>query len=164
VILKRKSSLNVVVGGFAGCFAALSGWTAVANTVSLVPLLVSSMDFLWTPGHLWGLAIKKVKEYRKAGIPMLPVKVGSRKTAQIIFAFNLATIAISLLPLFLSLTGIVYAAFALSLGVWFTVESRKLLALPSETNGFRIFVASMPYLAILMAGLIVDKIFFITQI
>ncbi len=76
VWLKRISPWNVVIGGFAGCFAALSGWTAAVNTLSLMPLLVAMLDFLWTPGHLWGLAIKKIKEYKHAGIPMLPVKIG----------------------------------------------------------------------------------------
>jgi protoheme IX farnesyltransferase len=85
VWLKRASPLNVVIGGFAGCFAALSGWTATANTPSLVPILVAMLDFLWTPGHLWGLAIKKVKEYKKAGVPMLPVKIGTAKAAQVVF-------------------------------------------------------------------------------
>ena len=65
VWLKRISPWNVVIGGFAGCFAGLSGWTAAVNTLSLMPLLVAMLDFLWTPGHLWGLAIKKVKEYRR---------------------------------------------------------------------------------------------------
>ena len=64
--LKRASPWNVVIGGFAGCFAALSGWTAAVNTISLVPLLVSTLDFLWTPGHLWGLAMKKMKEYKSS--------------------------------------------------------------------------------------------------
>ncbi len=158
VLLKRKSSWNVVIGGFAGCFAALSGWTASANALSLAPLLVSSVDFLWTPGHLWGLAIKKVREYRKAGIPMLPVAAGLKKSARIVFLFNLATITSSLLfPLF-GLAGIVYSAVAVSAGVWFTFESRRLLVSPSETGGFRVFLASMPYLAFLMAGLLADKI------
>jgi heme o synthase len=157
VWLKRTSSWNVVIGGIAGCFAALSGWTASANALSLLPLLISAVDFLWTPGHLWGLAIKKVKEYKKAGIPMLPVTFGLKKAAQIIFIFNISTIVFSLLlPLF-SLTSIIYSLFAVSLGIWFTFESRKLVVAPSEKQGFRVFMASMPYLACLMVGLLADK-------
>ena len=159
-MLKRKSSLNVVIGGLAGCFAALSGWTAAANTLSLLPLLVSAVDFLWTPGHLWGLAMKKVKEYKEAGIPMLPVTSGLKKAAQITFLFNIAAIVFSLTLPALGLAGVVYAAFAFSAGAWFTLESRKLLVHPSETQGFKIFLTSMPYLAFLMTGLILDKLFF----
>lgn len=59
VWLKRISPWNVIIGGFAGCFAALSGWAAAVNTLSLTPLLVAMVNFLWTPGYLWGLAIKK---------------------------------------------------------------------------------------------------------
>ncbi len=161
VLLKRKSSWNVIIGGLAGCFAALSGWTAVANTVSLMPLLVSAVDFLWTPGHLWGLAIKKAKEYEKARIPMLPVTVGVKKAAEITVLFNIATIIFSMILAILGLTGILYAAVAVSAGVWFTLESRKLLVFPSEAQGFKIFLASMPYLSVLMAGLLLDKLFFV---
>jgi protoheme IX farnesyltransferase len=158
VLLKRASSLNVVIGGLAGCFAALSGWTAVANSLSLVPLLISAVDFLWTPGHLWGLAMKKASEYKKAHIPMLPVTVGFKKTAQITFLFNLATIIFSLLLPVLGFTGFLYPIFAVASGTWFMLESRKLLFFPSERIGFRVFLASMPYLGFLMIGLMIDKI------
>jgi protoheme IX farnesyltransferase len=157
ILLKRTSSLNVVIGGVAGCFAALSGWTAAANSLSLAPLLVSAVDFLWTPGHLWGLAMKKVSEYKKAHIPMLPVTVGLKKTAQITFMFNVATIVVSLLFPVLGFTGSLYPVFAIAAGVWFMFESRKLLVVPSEATGFRVFLGSMPYLALLMLGLMVDK-------
>ncbi len=158
VLLKRRSSWNVVIGGFAGCFAALSGWTAAINTLSLLPLLVSSVDFLWTPGHLWGLAIRKAKEYSKAGVPMLPLTLGFSRAAQVIFAFNAATVALSIFPSVLAGAGVVYLAVAVLAGGWFILESRKLLLSPTETRGFKIFIASMPYLALLMVGLVVDKI------
>jgi protoheme IX farnesyltransferase len=159
IILKRTSSLNVVIGGLAGCFAALSGWTAVTNSLSLAPLLISAVDFLWTPGHLWGLAMKKASEYKKAHIPMLPVLIGLRKTAQITFMFNVATIILSLLLPVLGFTGFLYPVFAVAAGAWFIFESRKLLVFPSEATGFRVFLASMPYLGVLMLGLMIDKIF-----
>jgi protoheme IX farnesyltransferase len=158
VLLKQRSSLNVVIGGVAGCFAALSGWTAVANSLSLTPVLVSAVDLLWTPGHLWGLAMKKASEYKKARIPMLPVTAGLKKTAQVTFMFNLATISLSLLLPVLRFTGFIYLVFAVTAGVWFTFESRKLLTVPSEATGFRVFLASMPYLGLLMLGLMIDKV------
>lgn len=95
--LKRASPWNVVIGGFAGCFAGLSGWPAAVNTLSLMLLLIAMLDFLWTSGHLWGLAIKKVKEYKNAGVPMLPVKVGLVKASQIVFSLNVLTVAFSML-------------------------------------------------------------------
>jgi protoheme IX farnesyltransferase len=161
VWLKRISPWNVVIGGFAGCFAALSGWTAAVNTVSLVPLLLAALDFLWTPGHLWGLAIKKMKEYKLAGIPMLPVKFGKNKAAQIIFWLNAGTVAFSLLFPVFNLTGTIYLLIASVAGIAFLAQSLWLAAFPSEKGGFRVFLLSMPYLACLMLGLIVDKFVFI---
>jgi len=159
VWLKRISTWNVVIGGFAGCFAALSGWTAAVNTISLMPFLVAMLDFLWTPGHLWGLAIKKMKEYKKAGIPMLPVKIGISKASQIVFVLNVLTVAFSVLFSIFSLTGTVYLFVALTAGTVFLFQNRGLITSASEAIGFKVFAASMPYLACLMAGLLIDKFF-----
>ncbi len=157
VWLKRISKWNVVVGGLAGCFAALSGWTAVTNSLSLLPLLIAAMDFLWTPGHLWGLAIKKVKEYTKAGIPMLPVSVGLPTAAKATFLFNTGAVASTLVLPLLGLAGLWFLIVAAAAGVWFLLESRRLMIFPSEPLGFRIFLASMPYLATIMTALFIDK-------
>ena len=161
VWLKRISPLNVVIGGFAGCFAGLAGWTAAVNTLSLMPLLVAMLDFLWTPGHLWGLAIKKMNEYKTAGIPMLPVKVGIIKSSQVVFFLNVLTVAASFLFPLLHLTGIIYMAVAVAAGSAFLFQNRGLLFSSSEIQGFKVFIASMPYLTCLMLGLVIDKIVFI---
>ena len=161
VWLKRISPWNVVIGGFAGCFAALSGWTAAANGLSLMPLLVAMLDFFWTPGHLWGLAIKKVKEYQKAGVPMLPVTIGITGASKIVFWLNVTTVAVSFFLLLSNLVGILYLAFAATAGIGFLVQSGRLLASPSKAHGFKVFLFSMPYLTCLMLGLIIDKILLI---
>ena len=161
VWLKRINSWNVVIGGFAGCFAGLAGWTAAVNTISLMPLLVAMLDFLWTPGHLWGLAIKKIKEYKAAGIPMLPVKIGIVGSSQVVFWLNVLTVAFSFLFVLFRLTGIIYMAVALIAGATFLFQNRGLLFSSSEAQGFKTFIASMPYLTCLMIGLIIDKIVFI---
>ena len=158
--LKRISPWNVVIGGFAGCFAALSGWTAAVNTLSLMPLLVAMLDFLWTPGHLWGLAIKKMKEYKNAGIPMLPVTVGIRTASRVVFLLNVSTVAFSFLLPLSHLAGTVYLVVAFAAGAAFLFQNRGLLVRTSEVQGFKVFVASMPYLGCLMAGLLLDKFFF----
>jgi protoheme IX farnesyltransferase len=161
VWLKRTSPWNVVIGGFAGCFAALSGWTAAINALSLAPLLVATLDFLWTPGHLWGLAIKKIKEYRNAGVPMLPVTSGIGTASKVVFWLNIVTVAFSLTLPLLRLTGSVFMIVALAAGVAFLFQNRGLIISASEEQGFKVFSASMPYLACLMAGLILDKVFLI---
>ena len=158
VWLKRTSSWNVVIGGFAGCFAGLAGWTAAVNTISLMPLLIAMLGFLWTPGHLWGLAIKKMKEYKTAGIPMLPVKIGIVKSSRVVFWLNALTVASSFLFVLFRLTGIIYMAVALTAGATFLFQNRGLLFSSSEKQGFKVFIASMPYLTCLMMGLIIDKI------
>ena len=160
VWLKRISPWNVVIGGFAGCFAGLSGWTAAVNTLSLMPLLVAALDFLWTPGHLWGLAIRKVREYKNAGIPMLPVTAGISKASKVVFSLNIFTVAFSFLLPLLHLAGTIYLVVAFAGGAAFLFQNRGLLVGPYEVQGFKVFVASMPYLACLMAGLLVDKFFF----
>ncbi len=158
VWLKRISVWNVVIGGAAGCFAGLAGWTAAANTLSVIPLLVGLVDFLWTPGHLWGLAIKRVREYKAAGIPMLPVKSGLKRTAQTAFMFNLATVAASLLLPILGTAGLIFTFAAIFGGAVLLFETSKLLTFPSEGQGLRVFFVSMPYLACVMVGLLVDKL------
>jgi protoheme IX farnesyltransferase len=158
VWLKRISPWNVVIGGFAGCFAGFAGWAAAVGTLSLTALLVASLDFLWTPGHLWGLAIKKMKEYKLAGIPMLPVKVGIIKAGKVVFLLNAVTVAFSFLFPLLGLTGVVYSGFAILAGGAFLFQNRGLMFSASEMSGFKAFLASMPYLALLMLGLILDKI------
>ena len=158
ILLKRISSWNVIVGGLAGCFAALSGWIAAVGSLSLLPLLISLVDFLWTPGHLWGLAIKKVREYGSAGIPMLPVTAGLEKASKITVALNVLTIVSSLLLPILGVTGFFYSAVAFPVGTWFLFENRPLARSPSESRGQRVFFCSIPYLAFIMIGLISDKI------
>jgi heme o synthase len=158
VWLKRISPWNVVIGGFAGCFAGFAGWAAAVGTLSLTALLVASLDFLWTPGHLWGLAIKKMKEYKLAGIPMLPVKVGINKAGKVVFLLNVVTVAFSFLFPLLGLTGVVYSGLAILAGGAFLFQNRNLILSASEMSGFKAFLASMPYLALLMLGLILDKI------
>jgi protoheme IX farnesyltransferase len=159
-LLKRSSSWNVVIGGAAGCFAGLAGWTATAHPLTLTPLLVASVDFFWTPGHLWGLAIKRNEDYKQARIPMLPATHGLKKASQIVFLFNVLTIGVSFsLPL-LGLTGLLYVAIALFAGIWLFVESRKLLIAHSKERGFKVFLVSMPYLATILIGLLSDKILF----
>ena len=155
--LKRVSPWNVVIGGFAGCFAALAGWTAAANSVSLLPLLVATLDFLWTPGHLWGLAIKKLKDYKNAGVPMLPVKVGVARASQVVFCLNVTTVASSFLFTIFHLTGFIYLGIAVVAGGAFLFQNRGLLFSNQETYGFKVFLSSMPYLTCLMVALMIDK-------
>lgn len=156
--LKRRTRWNVVIGAVAGPFAALSGWTATGNALSLLPLLIALLDFLWTPGHLWALAIRRVKEYRRASIPMLPAASGLRNASKLVFLFNIAVFGFSLLPVALGVAGWIYLVIAVVAGVKLLFESQALLKAHSETQGSRLFLTSSPYLAVIIVAFIIDKI------
>jgi len=155
--LKRRSDWNVVVGGVSGSFAALSGWVATGNIVGLTPVLVAFLDFLWTPGHLWGLAMAKVNEYRRASVPMLPVTIGLRRAAHYLFLFNLFTLITSFLFPMFGLMGTVYSVIAGVCGLVLLWKSSKLISSPSQEEGFKLFKLSILYLTCIMVGLIVDR-------
>jgi protoheme IX farnesyltransferase len=156
--LKRRTPWNVVIGGISGSFAALSGWTAACNCVSMIPVLIGFFDFLWTPGHLWSLAIRMVEQYRIARIPMLPVVFGVKRTTQYIFGFNMATVGFSLIFPILGLSGLLYLIVACVAGIKLLSDSYRLLVSPYKEYGMKLFMTSVPYLACVIATLFVDKI------
>lgn len=110
LLLKRSSTQNIVIGGLAGAVPPLMGWAAVADEISLLPLLMVMIIFYWTPPHFWALALMRQKEYRAAGVPMLPVIAGERETHRQILLYSILLLLISVLPVFLQLLGPVYLA------------------------------------------------------
>ena len=156
--LKRRSQWNVVVGGISGSFAALSGWAATGNGLSLMPMIVALLDFFWTPGHLWGLAIGRVEDYARAEIPMLPVTNGVGSASRYVLMFNALTVVSSLLFFLLGLVGPVFLAITVSVGVLLLWRSWRLLESPSEDRGLKLFLFSVTYLSCLMGILVVDRL------
>ncbi len=159
--LKRSSRWNVVIGAAAGSFAALSGWSAAGLPLAATPLLVGLLDFLWTPGHLWSLAIKRVEEYREANVPMLPVASGVGTASRLVLAFNASTVVFTLLLPVLGLTGIVFAAASAWSCVKLMRATRDLLSSPSPELGGIVYLASMPFLGSVMLGLLLDRALFL---
>jgi heme o synthase len=155
VWLKRRSSLNIVVGGIAGSFAVLAGATAVDASISAQPLLLATVLFLWTPPHFWSLAIANQAEYAAAGVPMLPVVVGTERAARIVFWSTVALASTALLPgLFGS--GPVYMAGALAGGGYFTWKTWLLARAPSRKSAMSAFFASLVQLSLLLAAATLD--------
>ncbi len=113
--LKRRTHLNVVIGGAAGSFAALAGWAAVDPSFSPLAVWVAAMLFLWTPLHFWNLALVTAEDYRRAGVPMLPVVMGARRTRQYIAASAVVLVFFSLLPWALGYLGGIYVICAAAL-------------------------------------------------
>ena len=157
VWLKRRHWANIILGGAAGSFAVLAGAAAVDGTQWMLPLALALVLFLWTPSHFWALAILLTDDYRKAGVPMLPVVVGEQRTAWCILANSLILVAASLLPWVLGLLGPVYGGFAVAAGAGLVGFNIRLVATPTRFWAGWNFAASMPYLLILFIGVFVDK-------
>lgn len=157
VWLKRRTWLNIVVGGLAGSFAVLAGAAAVDPTLSALPLLLALVLFLWTPPHFWSLAIANQADYAAAGVPMLPVVVGIERAARIVFWSTAALVAASLLPAFFG-AGPVYLAGALAGGLVFLRKAHALARQPSRQTAMASFFASLIQLSLVLAAASIDAL------
>ncbi|MBI3368580.1 MAG: protoheme IX farnesyltransferase [Burkholderiales bacterium] len=155
VWLKRRSALNIVVGGLAGSFAVLAGAAAADPVPGPLPWLLALALFLWTPPHFWSLAIANSKDYAAAGVPMLPVVVGPERAARIVFASTLALVVASLLPLAYG-AGWVYALGAIAGGAHFLHKSWRLARQPSRATAMGSFFASLIQLSALLVAASID--------
>jgi heme o synthase len=155
VWLKRRSWLNIVVGGLAGSFAVLAGAAAVDPQPGALPLLLALVLFLWTPPHFWSLAIANRADYAAAGVPMLPVVVGPERAARVVLHSTVALVTVSLLPAFFG-AGPVYLAGALAGGGYFIVKAWRLARAPSRATAMGSFFASLVQLSLLLAAATVD--------
>ncbi len=127
LVLKRRTSQNIVWGGAAGCFPALIGWTAVTGRLAWPPVVLFLVVFFWTPPHFWSLAIRYREDYAAAGVPMLPAVRPTAEVARRIVRYTWATVAVSLLLWPVADTGPVYALCAAALGAAFLVHAHGLL-------------------------------------
>ena len=158
LFLKRRSSLNILLGGFSGGLPVLFGWSAVtAGPVGslphpVFPLLMAALVFV----HIWFLAVSYRSDYSNAGVPMLPVVVGSTTALRLITIFSLIMVPFSLALYFLGPFGAIYGAVALVTGLAILAGSLWVLYKPTETNAWRMFKATSPYLTLLFAVMIID--------
>ncbi len=153
--LKRRSWLNIVIGGLAGSFAVLAGAAAVNPEIGALPLLLALVLFLWTPPHFWALAIANQDDYAAAGIPMLPVVVGTERAAQIVLASTIALTLASLLPVFFG-AGPIYLAGAAIGGGHFTYKAWQLAREPSRKTAMGAFFASLVQLSLVLVAATAD--------
>ncbi len=157
--LKRRTTLNIVLGGSAGSCAPLAGWAAATGQLTaLAPWLMALLVFVWTPSHFWALAMRAVGDYSKAGIPMLPVVVGEKKTAQYIALNTFLLVPISLAFVLPSLGGfgIIYLVTAGLLGFGMILVDLRLVANPTKAQAWTAFKFSSPYLAIVFLAMVLD--------
>lgn len=155
VWLKRRTSMNIVIGGASGSFAVLAGAAVVDPGLGPVPIILAMVLFLWTPPHFWSLAIARHKDYEAAGVPMLPVRVGNATAAKAVLGNTLLLVGTSILPFFFGL-GWLYLAGALLGGGYFIYRSLRLVQDASPGNGMRAFFASLVQLIVLLVFAVLD--------
>ncbi len=156
VLLKPATPQNIVIGGASGAMPPVLGWAAVANDVAPEALLLFLIIFIWTPPHFWSLALYRVKEYAKAGLPMLPVTHGPEYTRLMIVLYTAALFAVTLLPFAIRMSGVLYLAAAVALGATFLGHALALYRRYSDALARRTFRFSILYLAALFSALLLD--------
>jgi protoheme IX farnesyltransferase len=159
--LKRRSSSNIVIGGAAGCFPVIIGWSAVTGTVGWPAVLLFLVVFLWTPPHFWALAMRFRDDYAAAGVPMLPVVASPVTVARRIVIYSWLMVAASLLLVPVAHSGWLYIAAAAGSGAWFLAEAHGLLwrvstGRPPRT--MRLFHLSITYLTLLFLAVAIDQL------
>ena len=157
VWLKRRSWLNIVVGGLAGSFAVLAGAAAVDPVIGPLPLLLAVVLFLWTPPHFWSLAIANKAEYAAAGVPMLPVVVGTQRAAHVVFWSTVALAITALLPIWFG-AGVIYLFGAAVGGGYFVYRAWLLAKAPSRKTAMGSFFASLIQLSLLLVASTLDSL------
>ena len=156
VWLKRRTWLNIVVGGLAGSFAVLAGAASVDPSLGPAPLILAVVLFLWTPPHFWSLAFAYRADYAEAQVPMLPVVVNDALAARIILVHAIALVALSLTLLAFGM-GWIYALGAALGGAYFVRACIRLARCPGTKSAVRAFRASLVQLSVLLTGVLLDS-------
>ena len=156
VILKPATPQNIVIGGASGAMPPLLGWAAIRGEVGPEALILCLIIFLWTPPHFWALALYREEDYRKSGLPMLPVTHGSEFTRLHVFLYTLVLFAATLLPFISGMSGVIYLIAAVVLGIGFTGYAWKLWRHYSDALARQTFRFSIWHLMLLFAALLID--------
>ena len=156
VLLKPLTPQNIVIGGASGAMPPVLGWAAIRGEVGPEALILCLIIFLWTPPHFWALALYRAEDYRRAGLPMLPVTHGSEFTRLHVFLYTLVLFAATLLPFVAGMSGPIYLAAAIVLGVMFSGYGWRLWRGYSDALARKTFRFSIVHLTLLFAALLVD--------
>ena len=156
VVLKPLTPQNIVIGGASGAMPPVLGWAAMRNDVGPEALVMCLIIFLWTPPHFWALALYRVEDYRRSGLPMLPVTHGNDFTRLNVLLYTLVLFAATLLPFVIGMNSWLYLAAALVLGVWFIAYGWMLWRDYSDALARKTFRFSILYLSLLFAAMLVD--------
>jgi protoheme IX farnesyltransferase len=156
VILKPLTPQNIVIGGASGAMPPVLGWAAVTGDVTIEAMLLFLIIFAWTPPHFWSLALYRVEDYAKAGVPMLPVTHGKDYTRLQVLLYTLILFGVSMLPYAVRMSGWLYLAAAIALGLIYIGYSVRIYVAYSDRLARSSFRYSIVYLATLFAALLVD--------
>ncbi len=156
VVLKPATPQNIVIGGASGAMPPVLGWAAMTGDVGPEAMMLCLIIFLWTPPHFWALALYRVEDYRKAGLPMLPITHGSAFTRLQVLLYTVVLFAATLLPFVYGMSGVIYLSAAVLLGVGFTAYAWQLWRHYSDALARRTFRFSIWHLSLLFLALLID--------
>jgi len=156
LLMKRRSPLNIILGGFSGGLPALVGWAAVNKGLNLTALLIASIVVLWIPNHIWNLAIFYTEDYKKVSVPMLPAVLSLEKTIRCTVATVVLMYLCSLALYFVGGFGLIYLGIALVFGLFIAVSNMVLFLKPSRERAWVMFKLSSPYLFVLFLAMVLD--------
>ena len=161
VWLKRKTPQNIVIGGASGALPPVIGWAIATNTISLEPIILFLIIFIWTPSHFWALSLYKTDDYKKAKIPMLPITSGIQATKLNIFIYSLILFPAAVAPFFFNFSGLIYFIFSLILSGYYIFISYKLLMEKNSINekklAAKLFGYSILYLFMIFTFILIDR-------
>jgi protoheme IX farnesyltransferase len=156
VVLKPLTPQNIVIGGASGAMPPVLGWAAMRGDVGGEALILALIIFLWTPPHFWALALYRTEDYRRAGLPMLPVTHGSEFTRLHVLLYTFVLFAATLLPFVAGMSGVIYLMAAVALGTVFCAHAWRLWRRYSDALARKTFRFSIVHLSLLFAALLVD--------
>ena len=161
VFLKRATPQNIVIGGAAGAAPPVLGWTAVTGEIHVDAIILFLIIFMWTPPHFWALAIAKLEDYERVGIPMLPVTHGEEFTRQHILIYTILLVLVTIVPYLTGMSGLIYLVTALILGGRFLYWAIRMRRDPDKEIPMQVFRFSIAYLMYLFAALLIDHYYII---
>ncbi len=156
LLMKRRSPLNIILGGFSGGLPVLFGWAAVTGSVNLTALLMAAIVVLWIPNHIWNLAIFHTEDYKKVSVPMLPAVLSLEKTTRCTMATVVLMYLCSLALYFVGGFGVIYLGVAVVFGLVITMSNVILAMNPSREKAWVMFKVSSPYLFVLFLAMALD--------
>ena len=154
--MKRTSTQNIVIGGLAGALPPLIGWAAVTGDVAIPALFLVAIVFYWTPPHFWALSMRLAKDYRSAGVPMLPVVHGIPETTKQIALYSLSMFALTLTLFAVAQLGLIYLVGTIAIGAVFLVQAMRMWREGTDARAVRLYKYSTTYLTVLFALIVVD--------